>query len=114
MIDQELVCKVNQLKELHPCSTSSLDRTPYHNASVGGAKGSWHLKGLAVDLVFDAPSMLIPAALYAKTLGFGGIEVNFRNMHLHLDLRPTLWHVVCITGETLTLDEFLTLPPSRV
>lgn len=108
MIDQELICKLNALKEVFPCSTESLDRTPYHNASVGGAKGSYHLTGNAVDLIFDAPSQLIPAAKYAKILGFGGIEVDFRNCHLHLDLRSTIWHVVCTKEGTETLQEYLT------
>lgn len=108
MIDQELICKLNLLKEQFPCSTKSLDRTPLHNASVGGAKQSWHLTGKAGDLIFDTPERLIPAAIYAKSLGFGGIEVNFRNNHLHLDLRPTIWHVVCTTKKTVTLEEYLT------
>jgi uncharacterized protein YcbK (DUF882 family) len=114
MIDQELICKLNQLKEKHPCSTESLDRTPYHNASVGGAKGSYHVKGQAVDLIFDQPSELLPAALYAKTLGFGGIELDYRNLHLHLDLRTDMWHVVCTPKETVPLEAYLTLHPIPV
>ena len=108
MIDVELVDKVNLLKAVYPCSTLSLDRTPLRNASVGGAKSSWHLIGKAIDLVFDTAAELIPAAIYARTLGFGGIEVDFRNLHLHLDMRPSIWHVVCTKDKTWTLDEYLT------
>ena len=111
MIDQELICKLNLLKEKYPCSTESLDRTPYHNASVGGAKRSYHVTGQAADLIFDSPSELLPAANYAKSLGFGGIEVDMRNNHLHLDLRKEPWHVVCTSQETVPLERYLTLYP---
>lgn len=114
MIDQELICKLNQLKAVWPCSTTSLDRTPTHNASVGGAKESKHLTGQAVDLIFDNPLDLIPAAKYAKVLGFGGIEADFRNRHLHLDLRKNPWHVVCTLEGTETLENYLTRFPDSV
>lgn len=115
MIDQELICKVNLLKDQHPCSTTSLDRTPYHNKVVGGAPNSWHLSGQAIDLIFDRPESLLPAAVYARALGFGGIEVDFRNLHLHLDLRTTVWHVAYNgLGEKFSLEQYLTLSPIPV
>lgn len=118
-INREFIDRVNLLKEYYPCSTESLDRTPIHNASVGGAKLSWHLNTLpegcqAIDLIFDEVKDLLPAAKYAKTLGFGGIEVDFRNLHLHLDARPTIWHVVCSNTGTEMLDEYLTRHPDLV
>jgi len=113
------IAKVNTFKERFPCSTVCLDRTPLHNASIGGAKLSWHLNTLpegcqAIDLIFDEPEDLLPAAKYAKELGFGGIELDFRNLHLHLDARPTIWHVVCTKKKTLSLDEYLTRIPEPV
>jgi Peptidase M15 len=113
MIDPILIEKLNQLKAVYPCSTLSLDRTPHRNASVGGAQASWHLTttpggAKAVDLVFDTQAELLPAAILARTLGFGGIELDYRNLHLHLDMRPTIWHVVCSTDKTETLNEYLT------
>jgi hypothetical protein len=122
MIDVELVRLTNQLKARFPCNTESVDRTPLHNAQVGGAKNSWHLStreggAKAIDLSFDEVEDLLPAAKYAKTLGFGGIEVDFRNNHLHLDLRPLsdAWHVVYVAGgKQYLLDEYLTLFPLSV
>jgi hypothetical protein len=121
MIDLALVEKVNTLKERFPCSTERIDSTALHNASpaVGGAKGSYHIDvgkrlACACDLSFDSASSLIPAALYAKVLGFGGIEVDFRNNHLHVDLRANPWHVVCIGTIMYTLDEYLTERPPLV
>ena len=113
MIDLELVHKVNILKEKYPCSTERMDSTPTHNANVGGTKNSYHIDtsehlACAIDLSFDHPEDLLPAATYAKDLGFNGIEVDFRNNHLHLDLRETIWHVVCTKDRTQTLVEYLT------
>lgn len=86
--------KINDLCSLFPASWESADRTPYHNHVVGGAPNSWHLRGLAVDLVFDNTALLLRAAQYAMNEGIMGIEVDFRNNHLHLDGRVIPWHVV--------------------
>lgn len=79
MISLELVEKVNQLKELYPSSTTRIDSTIAHNRAEGGKVNSWHLHGKAIDLIYDSVELLLPAALYARTIGFGGIEVDYRN-----------------------------------
>lgn len=114
-IDQELICKVNLLLERHPGSVTRLCTTVAHNRAIGGAEKSYHLTGEAVDLVFDRHASLLLAARYARDLGFLGIEVDFRNNHLHLDLRKVKWEVVYTTEKKYTLTEYLaldTLPPS--
>jgi uncharacterized protein YcbK (DUF882 family) len=104
-----LIEKVNQLLALYPASVTRLCTTAYRNeAIVKGAKSSKHLTGEAVDLVFDQTSTLLPAARYAVTLGFGGIEVDYSNNHLHLDIREVLWHEVRLAGKKYTLKEYLT------
>lgn len=104
-----LIDKLNQLLALYPASVTRLCTTPYRNeAIVKGAKSSKHLTGEAVDLVFDQTSTLLPAARYAVTLGFGGIEVDYSNNHLHLDIREVLWHEVRLAGKKYTLKEYLT------
>lgn len=104
-----LIQKVNQLLALYPASTTRLCSTPYRNSVVRGATASKHLTGEAIDLVFDQASTLLHAAQYAKQLGFGGIEVDYSNNHLHLDIRPDpVWHEVRFNGKKYTLDQYLT------
>jgi len=118
MIDIDFLRLVNLHKIQYPSSTTRIDSTPIHNQLVGGAPHSWHIGtreggAKAIDLVFDRQADLIPAAKYAKSLGFGGIEIDLRNKHLHLDMRPSTWHVVIIGPEyqhQLTLVDFLALP----
>lgn len=105
-----LIEKVNQVLALYPASVTRVCTTPYRNATVvKGAPASKHLTGEAIDLVFDETATLLHAAKYAQTLGFGGIEVNYNNHHLHLDSRPQpFWHVVRIGKKEIALNEYLT------
>lgn len=105
-----LIDKLNQLLALYPASITRLCTTPYRNeAIVKGAQASKHLTGEAVDLVFDQASQLLHAAKYAQSLGFGGIELDYGNLHLHLDIRPEpFWHEVRVAGKKYTLKNYLT------
>lgn len=105
-----LIDKLNQLLALYPASVTRLCTTPYRNeAIVKGAQASKHLTGEAVDLVFDQASQLLNAAKYAQSLGFGGIELDYNNLHLHLDIRPEpFWHEVRVAGKKYTLKNYLT------
>lgn len=105
-----LIEKVNQLLALYPASVTRLCTTPYRNeAIVKGAPSSKHLTGEAVDLVFDQSSQLLHAAKYAVSLGFGGVEVDYNNLHLHLDIRPEpFWHEVRVSGKKYTFKNYLT------
>lgn len=100
MIHLELVKKVNELKNMFPCSTTRIDSTTQYNASIGGAKNSWHIdtrdhSACAIDLAFDDTNIMYQAAQYAYTQGWTGIEIDLTNNHLHLDLRTTpSWHVI--------------------
>lgn len=113
-ISQEFHDKLNALKARYDCSTESLDRTVAHNMSIGGAPESLHLQGKAADLIFDNYSDLLPAAQAAKELGFTGIEVDYRNLHLHVDLRTIPWQVVYTKERKYTFDEYLTYIRSGV
>lgn len=94
MINLTLIAKLNLLLVRFPASIDSLVRTAAHNQAVGGAPNSAHVQGAAADLLFDDPSLLIPAGQFAITLGFNGVEVDLTNNHLHVDVMPREWHVV--------------------
>jgi hypothetical protein len=52
---------------------------------------------------------LSQAAQKALDLHFPGIELDFRNNHLHLDWRPVFWRIGYEKdGSTFPLEQFLT------
>lgn len=70
-----------------PVTINSAYRTPSHNASIGGAKSSQHLKGMAADIVVKGvdPS---DVADFAEDLGAGGI--GRYDTFTHVDVWGTL------------------------
>ncbi len=78
----------------HPVTVTSGYRSPEHNRRVGGAKNSYHVRGMAADIrvanktpqqVYDAAVRLFPR--------HGGIGLYRRNNAnggwVHVDSRPT-------------------------
>lgn len=68
-----------------PIYITSGYRTPTYNAKVGGAKDSYHLRGMAVDIRVPGrtPQQVADAA---RKLGFGGIGVY--STFTHVDVGP--------------------------
>lgn len=63
-------------------------RCPAHNAAVGGAKASFHMKGIASDIVLAGVPPLKVAA-FAKTLPqVGGLHAYVAQGFTHVDIRP--------------------------
>ena len=108
----EFFNRVQNLVNACPASWESGDRTVGHNSAIGGAKMSYHLQGLAQDLVYDSIPLLIQAAKKAKDQGFMGIELDATNYHLHVDGRSTVWHVACFKDGSIvrkiSLIDYLT------
>jgi uncharacterized protein YcbK (DUF882 family) len=74
-----------------PFVITSSYRDPEHNARVGGAPSSWHLKGRAVDVDcvnIRARARIIKAALEV------GLTVGIMQYALHLDNRNVDFPVV--------------------
>ncbi len=82
-------------RQICPCSLVGGFRTVPRNIQVGGASNSFHLYAMAADLVFDTPRELHLGAEKAMEF-FGGVELDLKNNHLHVDGRPMVrpWHVV--------------------
>ena len=72
-----------------PLTVLSAFRSPYHNAFVGGAPLSLHLKALAVDLSIVKQDKRLMERI-AKEEGFTGF--GYYRTFLHIDLgRPRFW-----------------------
>lgn len=108
IFDPVFLAKLDELVAAFPnCSCRDWGRSVTHNEEVGGAPHSLHRLWCAVDLTFDGNNLLDPTRK-ALDLGFGGIELDLTNFHLHLDNRTTIWHVVkTVSGEYIPLDQFL-------
>lgn len=70
-------------------------RCPVHNARVGGAPNSFHLKGMALDIAYVPKSdlELTRFAQEATRAGFGGIGLYPHKGFTHVDTGPIRrWH----------------------
>jgi uncharacterized protein YcbK (DUF882 family) len=102
---QEIACRgTGKLKVVHglldrldvlrdrcgfPLAVLSAFRSPYHNAFVGGAVFSLHLKALAIDLSIVGRDKKLMERI-AKEEGFTGF--GYYRTFLHIDLgRPRFW-----------------------
>lgn len=86
-IDDYMVTILELLrKELgKPIIITSGYRTPQHNTKVGGAKYSYHMRGMAADIRVDGTSAKEVAKSLDKIVGGGGIIVY--NSWVHFDVR---------------------------
>ena len=84
-----LVKLLQQLRDQvgKPVTVTSGYRTPEHNAAVGGAAHSYHMQGLAADIVI-AGMTSAQIAEVAKAVGFTGIGIYPTRGHCHVDVRP--------------------------
>lgn len=85
-VDSELLDKLQKLRDRinKPIIINSGYRTPEHNKKVGGASGSQHLLGKAVDIKVNGmtPTTL---AKHAEAVGFRGIGLY--KTFIHVDTR---------------------------
>ena len=66
-------------------SITSWKRSPAHNKAVGGVADSWHLQGLAMDVVFDNRG---DYKEFAKACGDAGLHAWIESDHVHVQAPP--------------------------
>ena len=105
MVSATLLRLLQKLRDLlkQPIVITSGYRTPEHNKVVGGAKDSYHLRGMAADLIVHAQSPNPKDPNYPKLydrrkLALQALRVGFRTViiytspdkmkpHVHVDVR---------------------------
>ena len=92
-IDEQLVKYVQKIRDHFkaPVTINSGYRCPLHNKRIGGAKNSYHARGMATDIVVKcvAPK---DVAKYAESIGIKGIglyETTSDGYFVHIDTRTT-------------------------
>ena len=87
-VSPELLVRLEALRSMidRPLSVTSGARCETHNRESGGKPGSWHLKGLAVDISCVDSEFRGEIIRLAGLLAFNGIGVA--KTFIHLDLRP--------------------------
>ncbi len=77
----QLLEKVRTAIGNKPMRITSGYRTPAHNKAVGGAKNSFHIRGMAADFVVDG---MTADQVRAKVLPWwdGGVELGISWVHL--------------------------------
>lgn len=78
----EFCTAVSQLAAISRFRVTSWWRSPVSNASVGGVETSWHVLGMACDVVAETVLDTERIAKFAPKLG---LEVIDETTHLHLE-----------------------------
>ena len=88
LIDDRLVTLLENIRDKFgkPVRINSAYRTAKYNAKIGGVSNSYHVKGMAADIVAQGvPPKRI--AQYAETLDCGGIGWYEGKKFVHIDTR---------------------------
>jgi len=91
---QEFADKLQKFRDAVgiPLTITSAYRCEKHNAAVGGAKNSQHIRGTAADIKWDdidgnARSRMLKCAM----LIFGGIGIDKKFIHIDSRANETMW-----------------------
>lgn len=89
MVDETALDKLQALRTALgvPLLITSAYRSPEHNRRVGGAKDSYHMKGVAFDVRMDNldPDVF---EIAAREIGFRGFGYYPKQGFMHIDLGP--------------------------
>lgn len=97
LIDTDLVDKIQRLRDYTgmPITIISGYRTETYNEKCGGARNSYHVKGMAVDIYCSGVKPMI-LALWSEFNDLGGVGIYLdRNQEfVHVDTRPNKYRWV--------------------
>lgn len=101
LIDTNLVNLLQNIRShfKKPVIITSAYRTADYNASIGGSKGSLHIKGQAADIQISGVSPVL-VGMYAETLGAGGIGLYAYGTYTgfnHIDTRSVQYRWLILT-----------------
>jgi len=92
-VDGRLVKVLQQIRDHFgkPVSISSAYRTAAYNTKVGGAKNSYHVKGMAADITVTGVSNR-DVAKFASTIANGVGLYNYTGGFVHVDVRGSRYY----------------------
>lgn len=93
LIDDKLI-DILQKVRTHigkPLNINSGYRCPEHNREVGGASRSYHMKGMAADVMASGVKP-IEIAKYAESIGVKGIGLYSNFVHLDTRTEKSFWY----------------------
>jgi hypothetical protein len=87
LVDEVALDKLQELREKLgvPLLVTSAYRSPEHNRKVGGAKDSYHMKGVAFDIRMENQDPMA-FELAAREVGFRGVGYYPKQGFMHIDL----------------------------
>ena len=83
MTRSEFWASINTVCQMFDASVTSGIRSAHHNALVGGAENSRHVKGTAADIVLDEWSKKPECIKMLRTLGITVLDETEKKNHLH-------------------------------
>lgn len=93
-VSEDLIMKLQEIREHFgkPVSITSAYRTEAYNKKVGGAKSSYHVKGMAADITVTGVSNR-DVAIFAESITNGVGLYDYTGGFVHVDVRPEkyLW-----------------------
>lgn len=109
-VSGDLVYMLQEIREhfKKPVSITSAYRTEEYNKKVGGAKNSYHVKGMAADItVTGVPNRDV--AVYAIGVANGVGLYDYTGGFVHVDVRPQkyLWQQDSKNSKYYSVDGFL-------
>lgn len=87
-----------------PLLINSAYRTESYNRKVGGAKNSYHMKGMAFDIHISGVD-LDSICKYAQSIGILGI-IRY-NTFVHVDARTSVYYAKNNNGKVTKVSSFL-------